>query len=153
MTQEQSENANPPAYEKGDFRKTVMVLAAIRRLQDEAAIEKAAIEKAKTKAGTAGEKARLKEQKPRVPGATIVRIASATGLDKKTIISAIRIASVQAGVHVTKERAVYEISDWGPLLSPKGALLALEGRLEGSFTEDGVLVDDPLPAYERKTKK
>lgn len=115
MAQGKGGKAPLPEYGKGDFRKTVMVLAAMQRLQSP---EK---------------------------GVSLMSLVDATGLDKKTIFVAIRTATVQAGVHVAQERALYRITNWGPLISPEGAALALKGRLVGRFTQDGVVIEDPLP--------
>ncbi|MCW3587377.1 hypothetical protein [Burkholderia cenocepacia] len=115
MAQGKSGKATLPEYGKGDFRKTAMVLAAMQRLQSP---EK---------------------------GVSLMSLVDATGLDKKTIFVAIRTATVQAGVHVAQDGALYRITNWGPLISPEGATLALKGRLVGRFTQDGVVIDDPLP--------
>jgi hypothetical protein len=136
MAQDKSVKASLPEYGKGDIRKIFMVLAAIQKLQDEAAkARKAGVSKA--------------GEPKAVPGASLQKLVDATGLDKKTIFVSIRAATLQAGVHVAQDGPVYRIADWGPLLSPAGAILALKGRLEGSFTQDGVVVDDPLPARPR----
>ena len=62
-------------------------------------------------------------------GATLVQIASATGLDKKTVQDLVAKASVQAGVKVCKTGTVYSVEDWGPVIRKSGAKLALRGNL------------------------
>jgi 2-hydroxychromene-2-carboxylate isomerase len=61
--------------------------------------------------------------------ATLVRIAERTGLDKKTIINLIDQARIQAGVKVDKDKAVYSITEWGPVIKREGALDYLRGAL------------------------
>ena len=62
-------------------------------------------------------------------GATLVRIAERTALDKKTVIHLIEQAVTQAGVTIYKTGPVYEIEDWGPVIKRSGARLALQGAL------------------------
>lgn len=83
-------------------------------------------------------------------GASLVQLVEATGLDKKTVFNLIRVATMQAGVHIKQVKANYRIVDWGPLLLPEGAALALTGNLEGSFVQDGALVDEPIPPRLKK---
>ncbi|MFX1767943.1 hypothetical protein PWP93_36345 [Paraburkholderia sp. A1RI-2L] len=115
MTQSKSVKMSPPQYGKGDFRKVLMVLAAVQNLQDD-------------------------DQ-----GASLLRLVDATGLDKKTVFSSLRLATMQAGVHVEQVKACYRIVDWGPLLLPQGAALALKGKLDGRFIQDGSVVPEPIP--------
>lgn len=60
---------------------------------------------------------------------TLVLIAAATGLDKKTITSLVAQAQQQAQVKVVKEGAIYAIEAWGPVLKKEGAKKALTGAL------------------------
>lgn len=60
---------------------------------------------------------------------TLVLIAAATGLDKKTITSLVAQAQHQAHVKVVKEGAIYAIEHWGPVLKKEGAKKALTGAL------------------------
>lgn len=62
-------------------------------------------------------------------GATLVRIAERTGLDKKTVTSLIHAATTQACVSIRKEGPVYSIEDWGPVIKAGGAKKALTGAL------------------------
>lgn len=64
-----------------------------------------------------------------LPGATLVKIAERTGLDKKTVFNLIHQASVQAHVGIIKTGPVYMITDWGPVIKRAGAKLALTGAL------------------------
>lgn len=84
------------------------------------------------------------------PGATLLDLVGMTGLDKKTVFTSIRTATVQMGVHIKQEGPRYEISDWGRLLTPEGAVDALNGSLVGSFTQDGVVIKDPLPPRKKE---
>lgn len=61
--------------------------------------------------------------------ATLVRIADLTGLDKKTVIHLIDQARTQAGVVVGKNKAVYSITEWGPVIKREGARNYLLGAL------------------------
>ncbi len=63
------------------------------------------------------------------PGATLVQLTAATGLDKKTITSLIRQAGEQAGVKVSKVGPAYRLEEWGPVLKKSGARMALTGAL------------------------
>lgn len=83
-------------------------------------------------------------------GASLLRLVEATGLDKKTVFSSIRLATMQAGVHVEQSKASYRIVDWGPLLLPEGAALALKGKLDGRFIQDGLVVAEPIPPRPKK---
>lgn len=58
---------------------------------------------------------------------TLVKIAAATGLDKKTVTLLIDQAREQAGVGIEKTGAVYSIPDWGPVLKKAGAKKVLQG--------------------------
>ncbi|KGH30835.1 hypothetical protein P353_08215 [Comamonas testosteroni] len=60
---------------------------------------------------------------------TLVQIAAATGLDKKTITALLEQAVEQARVNLKKDGAVYVIEDWGPVLRKEGATKALTGAL------------------------
>lgn len=60
---------------------------------------------------------------------TLVQIAAATGLDKKTVTELIGRAGEQACVSIRKTGAVYEIEDWGPVIKKDGARRALKGSL------------------------
>ncbi len=62
-------------------------------------------------------------------GATLVQIVESTGLDKKTITYLIAQASIQLAINITKTGPVYRIVDWGPVIKPAGAKLALTGAL------------------------
>lgn len=64
-----------------------------------------------------------------IPGATLVRVATRTGLDKKTVSSLIRQAAEQAHVRIEKDGPVYVIADWGPVIKRAGAKKALTGAL------------------------
>jgi hypothetical protein len=116
MVQGKKAKAEPPAYAKGDFRRTAMVLGAVQTC----------------------------------PGATLLDLVGMTGLDKKTVFTALRTATVQMGVHIKQEGPRYEISDWGRLLTPEGAVDAFNGTLVGSFTQDGAVIDDPLPQRKKE---
>lgn len=61
--------------------------------------------------------------------ATLVQIAAATGLDKKTVTSLIGQATEQARVQVAKQGASYSIENWGPVLKKEGAKKAFTGAL------------------------
>lgn len=78
-------------------------------------------------------------------GVSLLALTEATGLDKKTVFSSIRIATVQAGVQIEQEGPLYRLMSWGPALVQEGAELALRGRLNGRFVQDGVTISDPLP--------
>ncbi len=60
---------------------------------------------------------------------TLVQIAAATGLDKKTVTSLIAQACGQACVTISKIGASYSIEAWGPVLRKDGAKKALTGAL------------------------
>lgn len=60
---------------------------------------------------------------------TLVQIAAATGLDKKTITTLIAQAGEQACVSIAKVGAVYSLEAWGPVLKKEGAKKALTGAL------------------------
>lgn len=60
---------------------------------------------------------------------TLVKIVAATGIDKKTVTVLIDHAGQQAAVVVVKTGAVYEITDWGPVIKKDGARKALTGAL------------------------
>lgn len=120
MTQIKSVKVSPPEYGKGDFRKVLMVLAALQNLQGD-------------------------EQ-----GVSLLQLVDATGLDKKTVFLSIRVATMQAGVQIEQVKASYRIVDWGPLLLPEGAALALKGKLDGRFIQDGSVVAEPIPPRSKK---
>lgn len=120
MTQSKSAKVSPPEYGKGDFRKVLMVLAALQSLQDDR------------------------------QGVSLLQLVDATGLDKKTVFSSIRLATMQTGVHIEQVKASYRIVDWGPLLLPQGAALALKGKLDGRFIQDGSVVAEPIPPRPKK---
>jgi hypothetical protein len=61
--------------------------------------------------------------------ATLVKLASCTGLDKKSITLLLSTAAEQAGVWIEKSGPVYRIKDWGPVFKRQGAELALKGAL------------------------
>lgn len=52
--------------------------------------------------------------------ATIVSIAKATGLDKRTVTHLIRQAQEQAGVTIEKSGPVYRLVEWGHMLNKQG---------------------------------
>jgi hypothetical protein len=120
--------APPPRYRKGDFRKVLMVLAAIQELQ----VTQSQIEALEEGGATALEL--------QGAGASLARLVERTGLDKKTVFSVIRQACFQAGVQISQTKTRYEIVSWGPLLSESGAALALAGKLDGRFVQDGLLI-------------
>ena len=60
--------------------------------------------------------------------ATLVRIAAATGLDKRTVTGLVAQAD-QAGVTIAKEGPVYTIADWGPVIRKSGLRKLLTGVL------------------------
>ena len=60
---------------------------------------------------------------------TLVLIAAATGLDKKTVTMLIEQAGTQAGVGIAKNGAVYSIDAWGLVLKRDGARKAFLGTL------------------------
>lgn len=60
---------------------------------------------------------------------TLVQIAAATGLDKKTITALIAQAGEQAHVSIGKSGATYSLEAWGPVLKKEGAKKALTGAL------------------------
>lgn len=66
---------------------------------------------------------------------TLVQIAAATGLDKKTVTTLIVQAGEQALVSVTKDGAVYAIESWGPVLKKNGAKKALTGALNAPIID------------------
>lgn len=68
-------------------------------------------------------------------GASLVRIAQATGLDKKSVTRLIDQAREQASVSIAKNGAVYSIVDWGPIIKKTGAKLALTGALKAPTIE------------------
>lgn len=59
--------------------------------------------------------------------ATLVKIVSRTGIDKKTVTNLIVQAREQAGVSITKDGAVYSIENWGPVIKKAGAKMCLTG--------------------------
>lgn len=61
--------------------------------------------------------------------ATLVQIAAATGLDKKTVTSLIGQAIEQARVQVAKKGPSYSIENWGPVLKKDGVKKAFTGAL------------------------
>ena len=61
--------------------------------------------------------------------ATQLRIAARTGLDKRTVLTLIQMARTQAGVTISKDGPIYRLTDWGPVISPIGAAMALGGGL------------------------
>jgi len=61
--------------------------------------------------------------------ATLVNLARATGLDKKTVGELVLKAIDQAAVAVFKDGPRYWIEDWGPVFRRQGALRALQGRV------------------------
>ncbi len=60
---------------------------------------------------------------------TLVQIAAATGLDKKTVTNLIAQAGEQACVSISKSGASYSLESWGPVLKRDGTKLALTGAL------------------------
>lgn len=60
---------------------------------------------------------------------TLVQIAAATGLDKKTVTSLVAQAGEQACVIIIKTGATYCIESWGPVLKKDGAKKSLQGAL------------------------
>jgi len=60
---------------------------------------------------------------------TLVQIAAATGLDKKTVTTLVSQAIEQARVVITKEGSVYAVENWGPVLKKDGAKKAFKGAL------------------------
>ena len=62
-------------------------------------------------------------------GATLVKIAAKTGIDKKTVTSLIAQAAEQAHVMINKTGPIYEVTDWGPVIKKAGAKMALTGAL------------------------
>ncbi|WP_430446306.1 MAG: MarR family transcriptional regulator [Pseudomonas piscis] len=72
-----------------------------------------------------------------IPDATLVKIASKTGLDKKTVSNLIQHAAEQAHVAIEKNGPVYSVTDWGPVIKKAGAKMALTGALNApSITSD-----------------
>lgn len=67
-----------------------------------------------------------------IPDATLVKVASKTDLDKKTVINLIHQAAEQAHVSIEKKGSVYAIIDWGPIIKKAGAKKALTGGLIAS---------------------
>lgn len=61
--------------------------------------------------------------------ATLVKVATRTGLDKKTVINLVAQAREQVKVEITKVGPVYALADWGPVIQPAAGRLALEGGL------------------------
>lgn len=61
--------------------------------------------------------------------ATLVKVATRTGLDKKTVSNLIHQAAEQAHVCIEKAGPVYAITDWGPIIKRTGAKKALTGAL------------------------
>jgi hypothetical protein len=61
--------------------------------------------------------------------ATLVNLARATGLDKKTVGELALKAIDQAGVAVFKDGPRYWIEDWGPVFKRQGAHQVLQGRV------------------------
>lgn len=61
--------------------------------------------------------------------ATLVKISTLTGLDKKSVTTLIALAQEQAGVVIDKVDATYTIADWGPVLKRSGCRLALAGKV------------------------
>lgn len=68
---------------------------------------------------------------------TLVQIAAATGLDKKTITALIAQAVEQAHVFICKSGASYSIEAWGPVLKKEGAKMALSGALNAPIIDSG----------------
>lgn len=64
-----------------------------------------------------------------IPGATLVKVAAKTGLDKKTVTNLITQAGEQAGVNIIKSGPVYTLDSWGPIIKRTGAKMALTGAL------------------------
>ncbi|MEC4720528.1 hypothetical protein RY831_15300 [Noviherbaspirillum sp. CPCC 100848] len=62
--------------------------------------------------------------------ATLIRIADKTGLSNKTVTALIDQAREQAGVTIEKIGPQYRITDWGLVIRPEGADLALTGALD-----------------------
>lgn len=60
---------------------------------------------------------------------TLVQIAAATALDKKTVTTLIAQAVNQAGIDIIKDGPVYSIASWGVVFKKEGARLALTGAL------------------------
>ena len=56
-----------------------------------------------------------------LPDPSLVKIAEATLLDKKTVTRLIAQAGRQAGVVISKQGARYQIVEWGCLIKPEGA--------------------------------
>ena len=70
-----------------------------------------------------------------IPSATLVKIATRTGLDKKTVTRLISQAIEQACVGIEKNGPVYSLTDWGPVLKERGAIMALTGALNAPNIE------------------
>jgi len=68
-------------------------------------------------------------------GASLVRIAADTGLDKKTVTGLIEQARTQADVSINKTGAIYRITTWGRILKRSGAKMALTGALNAPTIE------------------
>lgn len=66
---------------------------------------------------------------------TLVQIAAATGLDKKTVTSLIAQAGEQASVAISKSGASYTLESWGPVLKKDGSKMALTGALNAPTME------------------
>ena len=68
-------------------------------------------------------------------GASLVRIAADTGLDKKTVTSLIEQARTQADVAIEKDGVIYRVSNWGRIIKRAGAKMALTGALNAPTIE------------------
>lgn len=66
---------------------------------------------------------------------TLVQIAAATGLDKKTVTSLLAQAAFQASVEIIKTGPTYCIENWGPVFKRDGAKKALQGALNAPIIE------------------
>lgn len=66
---------------------------------------------------------------------TLVLIAAATGLDKKTVTVLLSQATEQAMVAIQKDGAMYRIEAWGPVFKRAGAKMALQGALKAPIIE------------------
>ncbi len=63
------------------------------------------------------------------PGITITRIATQTGLARKTVQDLIEQAVEQAAVVIVKRGSGYSLSGWGPVFKAAGARLVLQCAL------------------------
>lgn len=73
--------------------------------------------------------------------ATLVKVATRTGLDKKTVINLVAQAREQVRVEIDKDGPVYTLVDWGPVIQPAAGRLALEGALITPVVSNANLIE------------